>query len=89
MQELKNSGCSVGIFTIPPFDWKGENEKTWRYVNQYIESELSKRTDYFFDTVNVLGENPPNDNMAKYGGHPDGKGGRALAESFIQSVTIK
>jgi hypothetical protein len=87
--ELKNSGCGVGIFTIPPFDWEGENEKTWRFVNQYILDELSEYTDYLFDTVKVLGELPPNDNKAKYGGHPDGNGGMALSNSFIESVHIK
>ena len=87
--ELKNNGCEVGIFTIPPFDWEGENEKTWRFVNQYIVNEVSKYTDYLFDTVKVLGELSPNDNKAKYGGHPDGNGGMALAKSFIESVNIK
>lgn len=89
VKSLKDSGCSVGIFTIPPFDWEGEHEKIWRYVNQYIKAELSEITDYCFDTVKVLGRTPPKENMARYGGHPDGEGGKALAESFITSINIK
>lgn len=88
VSKLSSCGCEVGIFTIPPFDWQGETEKTWKAVNRYIIDEVSKHTKYLFDTVPILGQPFPNENMAKYGGHPDGNGGKALAEEFIASVAL-
>ncbi|MEG1834592.1 MAG: SGNH/GDSL hydrolase family protein [Oscillospiraceae bacterium] len=86
---LKDCGCEVGLFTVPAFDWSGENEKTWRAVNKYINEELSTIVDYVFDTVKIWGKKPPNDNKSKYGPHPNGKGGLALAKAFVDEIDIK
>lgn len=56
VQLLTHFGCDVGIFTLPPFNWTGENGKTWRAVNQYLTTELAKQTAFVFDTVPALGQ---------------------------------
>ncbi|MEG1719866.1 MAG: SGNH/GDSL hydrolase family protein [Clostridia bacterium] len=85
---LKKSGCEVLIFTIPPFSFTGEKEIIWRYVNEYIKTVLIKEVKDVFDVIPIIGKDKPDDNMAKYGEHPNATGGLAIAKEFIKQITI-
>lgn len=86
--ELKNAGCKVGLFTVPPFDYAGEHLTIWREVTRYIEEELAPLADYLFDVRPDWGQDAPMEHMARYGGHPDAEGCEALAERFVKTVEL-
>lgn len=80
---LQQSGCRVVLFTTPPFDlFTPEQQKVWREVNQFVRA--ADFPDAVFDIASVLGHPAPDDAMPKYGGHPNGEGGTAVAEAFLK-----
>ena len=82
--ELNNSGCKTGIFTVPPFDWTGENKKTWERINDFILREMPQYTEYVFNLNPLIS----NDGAAVYGGHPDETGCRVIAEDFCKKIKL-
>ena len=80
---LKNEGVRVILFTVPPFDWQDEKIEKWQEVNDFINNKLSKKVEVF-DTVSVWGQDFPNQNLSRYGGHPNKEGCLALAEKFLK-----
>ena len=81
---LKEHGVRVGIFTLPPCSYAPAREKIWRECCDYVKNELSKDCEYCFDTVRVLGLNPPFDHMARWNAHPNAVGCKLLADTFIK-----
>ncbi|MBQ8546550.1 MAG: SGNH/GDSL hydrolase family protein [Clostridia bacterium] len=79
---LRENNVRVILFTVPPFDWDEEKTKKWNEVNDYINRRLSKKVE-IFDTVSILGQNEPNQNLSRYGGHPNKEGCEALANAFV------
>lgn len=79
---LKKAGCRVGLFTVPPFDLTGEQEEIRREVNRYLLAEMPDKTEYVFDVGQILGKAPPQENLARFGGHPNPEGCRAFAEAY-------
>ncbi len=79
---LTKNDVRVILFTVPPFDWDDERTKKWNEVNEYINKKLSKKVE-IFDTVSIWGQNAPNENLSRYGGHPNKEGCLALAEKFV------
>ena len=72
----------VVLLTIPPFDMTGRNEEMWRSaVNAIREDGLG--ADAVFDIASVLCQPAPRDNFAAFGGHPDGRGGAAVAGEYL------
>lgn len=84
VSRLKEAGCGVGVFTVPPFDMEGEAERVRREVNRWILSELSRETAYAFDVCTVLSEDASHENKARFGGHPNPEGCERLAEAFVK-----
>lgn len=84
--ELKKNNIKVGIFTIPPFDFKGDLLNDWRECNEFINKELAPLCEYCLCTADYWGEEKPNDNLAKYGGHPNGVGCKLLADAFLKNI---
>lgn len=88
VESLKKAGCTVSIFTVPPFDFEDEQKTIWQNTNKYIREELSKKADIFFDIAAVLGDKPPFENKAPYGGHPDKNGCKIAANAFLKEITL-
>ena len=80
---LTKNGVRVILFTVPPFDYNPERKEIWNEVNNFINEKLSKKVEVF-DTVSVWGLDAPNENMARYGGHPNAEGSLALAKAFVE-----
>ena len=80
---LKDNNVRVILFTVPPFDWNEEKTKKWNEVNDYINKKLSKKVE-IFDTVSIWGQDAPNQNLSRYGGHPNKEGCEALADIFVE-----
>ena len=84
--KLKTAGCRVILLTLPPFDLAGEPLVQWRQVNAVIRESLWKKVDGLFDIAQVLGQDPPNDNLCIYGGHPNADGCKAVAEAYLRQM---
>ena len=84
VRALKNAGCRVIIFTVPPFDFYESKLTVWREVNEYIRFTLKNEADGFFDFAKVLGKEFPEEHIAKFGGHPSEEGSRAIAAEYLK-----
>lgn len=89
VRALKNAGCRVVIFTVPPFDFYASKLTVWREVNEYIRFTLKNEADGFFDFAKVLGKEFPEEHIAKFGGHPNEEGSRAIAAEYLKSFGNK
>lgn len=82
---LRERGVKVGIFTIPPFDYNGGQEKIWRECCAYIKEEIAPMCEYCFDTAPVWGMKPPYDHLSRWFSHPATPGGEILADVFVKT----
>lgn len=85
-----NPDGSVILFTVPPFNFEGEQEAHWRKVNDTIRHNPPAGVDRVFDIAAVLSLPAPNDRMVnpiymsnKDDPHPNGVAGTAVAEAFL------
>ncbi|OPJ63535.1 SGNH/GDSL hydrolase family protein [Clostridium oryzae] len=86
-----NSLCKVILFTVPTFDFKGQQEIAWRRVNEYILKGKFKNVDRIFDITEILSQDKPNDNLEKVeyhsnvdDPHPNGLAGTRISEKFLK-----
>lgn len=86
VDELKNSGVRVGIFTPFPFDWQNEKITVWNELCDYIKKDLSLKCEYCFDTAKVVGV-PDKPYTALYGGHPNDTGCKIIADAFCEYIS--
>ena len=86
VSKLKEAGCRVILFTLPPFDLEGERRTQWQKANQVIRESLWKEADGLFDIASVLGQEAPNEHLCIYGGHPDAEGCQAVAEAYLRQM---
>ena len=85
---LKEAGCQVGLFTVPPCDGPLERGAMWREVNRFIREELAPQADYVFDVTQIWGGFPVD--PSRYGGlHPNAAGCEALAEAYVRDAKIQ
>lgn len=73
----------VILFTVPAFDLTGEQERIRRAVNTALREKPPEGTAAVFDFSAVVSMPAPEDHLARYGGHPDGRGGAAVAQAFL------
>ena len=85
---LNEAGCKTVAITVPPFNFTGDARTRWEKINEYIRTVLSKKADGFFDFAKYTCDDAPNDNMAKYGGHPDIEGSTVIANAYLKDVKI-
>ncbi len=84
-RSLRRAGCRVILFTVPPFDWTGEQKEHWHAVNRAIRGPLGDEADAVFDFAAVLGQPAPNEHLAIWGGHPDAAGCAAAAKAYLDA----
>lgn len=85
-----NPKAEIIMFTVPTFNFKGEQESVWRKVNQSIRTNPPVGVCRVFDVANVLSQATPNDNLLKpeymssaEDPHPNGVAGKAICEAFM------
>ena len=83
--KARNPRVKAVLFTIPPFDLEGEDEARWREVNARIRGGDHLGADAVFDIAAILGREVPEDNRAFFSGHPDGRGGAAVAGEYLSA----
>jgi len=86
IRALKEARCRVILFTLPPFDLEGEQRTQWQKVNAAIRENLWQEADGLFDIAAVLGQQTPNEHRCIYGGHPDARGCKAVAEAYLRQM---
>ena len=80
---LKEAGCRVILFTVPPFDFGGDAKTWWYEINRYLRETLSKEADALFDFAAVLGRPAPDEHLSVYGGHPNAEGCAVAAKAYL------
>lgn len=85
-----NPAGSLILFTIPPFNFEGEQEVHWRKVNETIRQNPPAGVDRVFDIAAVLSLPAPDDRKVNPiymssmdDPHPNGRAGSAVAEAFL------
>lgn len=87
VDELKRSNVRVILFTIPPFGYEKETKEKWYRINKYIKTELSEIAE-IYDICAILCDKEPNDNIAKFGGHPNEEGCMLVARDFVDKISL-
>lgn len=85
IEQLKKENVRVGLFTVPPFDYRDAREPKRQEINNIIKTELASKVDYVFDFAKVL-EDPEDPCHAVNGGHPNAKGCGLVANEFIRFI---
>lgn len=80
---LKEAGCRVILFTVPPFNYQGDILAAWRDINNAIYNEIGKEADQVFNFGSSVCRPAPEDNMCVYGSHPNSEGCMRIALSYI------
>ena len=85
-----NPMAEIIMFTVPTFNFRGEQEGVWRKVNHSIRTNPPEGVCRVFDVANVLSQATPNDNLLKPeymssadDPHPNGVAGKAICEAFM------
>lgn len=88
MLKAANPKMRITLFTLPPFDFEGEQLKVWRRVNEWILGGNAVGADVF-DTVPVLGRPAPDGHRTReeyrfaLDAHPNARAGEVLARAFL------
>jgi len=85
VRALKAAGCRVILFTVPPFNFEDARRGEWSAVNAAIRGGAVEGADAVFDFAAVLGEEPPEENRARWGGHPNAEGCAAAAAAYLRA----
>lgn len=85
---LKEAGCRLILFTVPPFDIREERKEHWYKTNDYIRNVLVDKVDKVFDFASVLGYPAPNEHKAMYETHPNAVGCALVAEKYLADNVI-
>jgi hypothetical protein len=89
MLNAANPAMCVTLFTLPPFDFEGEQLAAWRAVNEWIRAGNAPGA-RVFDTVPVLGQAAPNQHRVReeyrfaLNAHPNARAGEVLAGAFLR-----
>lgn len=81
---LTDSGCKVIVFSAPPQDFNEELEAVRTEYNKLAEKTAKEYGAEFFDFASYL-SNPDDPSAAIYGGHPNGEGGKIVADAFVKT----
>ena len=88
MLNSANPAMRIWLFTLPPFDFEGEQLEVWRRVNAWILAGGVKGVEVF-DTVPVLGRPAPDQHRTReeyrfaLDSHPNARAGEVLARAFL------
>lgn len=80
---LKKAGCRIIVFNAPPQDYNEELENTRIKYNELCKKTCEEYGAEYFDFASYL-SNDDDPSKAIYGGHPNGEGGKIVAEAFVE-----
>lgn len=86
-----NAEANIILSTVPPFNFQGEREETWRKVNREILSNPPIGVSRVFDIASLLSLPAPDDHRIRpefMSGtddpHPNGIAGKTVADAFLK-----
>ncbi|WP_124100801.1 SGNH/GDSL hydrolase family protein [Ruminococcus sp. Marseille-P6503] len=79
---LKDAGCQIIVFNAPPEDYGEELETVRTEYNELARKTAEEYGAEYFDFASYL-SSPEDPSAALYGGHPNGEGGKIVAEQFV------
>ncbi|AIQ33901.1 GDSL family lipase [Paenibacillus sp. FSL R5-0345] len=89
--KAENAEASIILSTVPPFNFQGEREETWRKVNQEILTNPPIGVSRVFDIASLLSLPAPDDHRIRpeyMSGtddpHPNGLAGTTVADAFLK-----
>lgn len=89
--KAENAEASIILSTVPPFNFQGEREETWRKVNQEILTNPPIGVSRVFDIASLLSLPAPDDHRIRpeyMSGtddpHPNGLAGKTVADAFLK-----
>ena len=82
LDRLKQSDCGIIVFNAPPEDYKESYETVRTEYNEILRATCEEYQVAYFDFASLLSDES-NPAAALYGGHPNGEGGKFVAEAFI------
>lgn len=86
IDRLKDSECSIIVFNAPPEDYRENLEAVRTEYNEILKSTCDEYEVEYFDFASLLSEETE-PSHALYGGHPNGEGGRIVAEAFLEKYS--
>lgn len=86
VEKLRESGASVIIQTVPPFEYGAEHERMWNEINDHIVQNIAKNADGFFDTRKILCADGKKSPKTRFGGHPNSEGNRLWGEALAEEI---
>ena len=82
--KLKEAGCRVILFSVPPFNFEDELLAAWRDINEEIlHGALGKLADKTFEFGKGTVRPAPEDNYCLYGSHPNSEGCYIIAHHYL------
>lgn len=81
---LTDAGCRIIIFNAPPEDYNEELESVRTEYNELAKKTAQEYGAEYFDFASYL-SSPDDPSAALYGGHPNGEGGKIVADAFIET----
>ncbi|MBQ8509218.1 MAG: SGNH/GDSL hydrolase family protein [Clostridia bacterium] len=88
VKALKEAGAEVILSIIPPFSYSEKSVLEWRAFNLAIPSIAAQYGCRVFDLDGAIEGDSNLDCRYPYGAHPDGEGGRVIAEKFYETFHI-
>ncbi len=83
LDKLKAKGCQIIVFNAPPEDYLDHLEAVRVEYNEKLKATCEEYGVFLFDFASLLSdESEPK--KALYGGHPNGEGGKIVADEFLK-----
>ena len=79
------AGCQIIVFSLPPFEFSSQQiADKWLAVNKMLKDYAEEKGYDFFDFAACLAS-PDAPTVPLYGGHPNGKGCKVVADAFVEA----
>ncbi len=85
VEALKKAGCEVILSIIPPFDYSEEAVYEWRAFNLAIPRIAELHGCRIYNVAGAIEGGDELKNIYPYGAHPDGRGGKVIADKFFET----
>lgn len=83
LDTLRRKGCQIIVFNAPPEDYPDHLEAVRIEYNEKLKSTCEEYGVFLFDFASLLSDES-NPKKALYGGHPNGEGGKIVADEFLK-----
>ncbi|MBE6862922.1 MAG: SGNH/GDSL hydrolase family protein, partial [Ruminococcus sp.] len=83
LDKLKEKNCQIIVFNAPPEDYLDHLEAVRVEYNEKLKATCEEYGVFLFDFASLLSDKSE-PKKALYGGHPNGEGGKIVADEFLK-----